>query len=308
MPTGLPTCVICNAPAKVNLALHVTGRRSDGYHDLDTLVVFADIGDRLVITENPERNVSPLSFAVSGRFSGQLGEPSGNLAFRAASMLKLEAGPRAKRPVHLALEKNLPVAGGIGGGSADAAAALLGLVKFWNLDFTIELKKIADRIGADVAMCLASKALRATGTGTQFQIVANVAALPAILVNPGIAVSTADVFAALGGKKNTPIGVTGAPFEIAFLKTLRNDLEVPANALAPDIAEALRLTESQPGCLLARMSGSGPTCVGLFGSSDEARFACREIRRQRPDWWCVATELGSVENRVEEIEGSLNAD
>jgi 4-diphosphocytidyl-2-C-methyl-D-erythritol kinase len=306
VPTGLPRCVICNAPAKVNLALHVVGKRSDGYHDLDTLVVFANIGDRVVIAENPER--SAVSFAVCGPFSRQLGERSGNLAFRAASTLKFEAGSRAERPVHLTLEKNLPVAGGIGGGSADAAAALLGLVKFWNLDSSIELEKIANRIGADVAMCLASRALRATGTGTQLQTVANVAALPAILVNPGIAVSTAEVFAALGSKRNTPIGVTSAPFEIAFLAALRNDLEVPAIALAPEIAEVLHMAESQPGCLLARMSGSGATCVGLFGTIGEARIACREIRRERPDWWCVATELGSVENRVEIIEGRVNAD
>lgn len=273
----------------------MTGERSDGYHDIDTLVAFATIADRIRIREACAQTVT-MTLEVTGPFSNVLGENGDNLVIRAAKAFKLLAGNAAKRPVDLKLEKNLPVASGIGGGSADAAATLLGLARFHGLENEFDLASIAEGLGADVSMCLISRMLRARGTGTKIQILENSARFPAILVNPGIAVSTPSVFNALEEKANPAIdfGVDGP--EASVLQAMRNDLETPAMALAPLIADVLKLIGSCPECQLSRMSGSGATCFGLFPSVQAAHGAAEIVKKVRPDWWCVETVLGSYED------------
>jgi 4-diphosphocytidyl-2-C-methyl-D-erythritol kinase len=270
------------APAKVNLHLHVIGRRDDGYHLLDSLVVFADVGDRLSVSAADD-----LSLEVTGPFASGLDAESDNLVLRAARALADRSGRRATGK--LVLEKNLPVASGIGGGSADAAAALRLLQRFWgiNLD-AAALGLLARGLGADVPVCLLSRPTMMSGIG---EVLVPAPPLPdagLVLLNPGVAVSTQAVFRARVGEfspvAELPVeGWRNAPSLVADLRATRNDLEPPARLLAPVIAEALDAIGSAPGCLLARMSGSGATCFGLFASAEAGRRAASGIAR--PGWW-----------------------
>jgi 4-diphosphocytidyl-2-C-methyl-D-erythritol kinase len=274
------------APAKVNLALHVTGRRADGYHEIETLALFAAVADRVSAKE-----AASTSLSISGPFARDLSAESDNLVLRATESLRKAAGkPVADIALHL--EKNLPVASGIGGGSADAAAALIALKALWNLPADHDLSPVAGRLGADVPMCLASVPLVARGAGERIEKVVMARSLPCVLVNPGIAVSTRDVFSALARRDNPPMEPmpAGGP-DIAWLTRQRNDLEAPAMALCPQIGTAIAMLEARTGLLLARMSGSGATCFGLFATGTEADEAAREIRAREPGWWCVATQL-----------------
>jgi 4-diphosphocytidyl-2-C-methyl-D-erythritol kinase len=267
------------APAKINLHLHVVGQRDDGYHLLDSLVVFAGVGDRL--------NVSPaadLSLSVVGPFAAGLAAEADNLILRAARGLADLAGIRPTGA--LMLEKNLPVASGIGGGSADVAAALRLLCRFW--DVAPDLDGLAGFLGADVPVCLAGQPALMSGVG---EVLAPAPPLPdvgLVLVNPGVAVSTPSVFRArLGGFSAAACfardGWRDAASLAADLRRTRNDLEPPARLLAPAIGDALDELSGTPGCLLARMSGSVATCFGLFASPDAARQAAGGIVRD--GWW-----------------------
>jgi 4-diphosphocytidyl-2-C-methyl-D-erythritol kinase len=265
----------------------VTGRRDDGYHDLESLTVFADCGDRLRFAR-----ADGLELALEGPFAPALAAEADNLVLRAAALLAAETGrpPTAR----ITLEKNLPVAAGIGGGSADAAAALRGLVRLWDLKLApADLMPLARRLGADVPVCLAGRAVRMRGIGDRLEPVSLPFALPLLLVNPGTALATGRVFRALNGRFSAPRdGVPGTDDPDRFLGRLaagRNDLEAPAIRLAPAIGEVLAALRAAPGCRLARMSGSGATCFGLFADRATRDRAAAEIDHHHPAWWIEAT-------------------
>lgn len=270
----LPDTLIELAPAKVNLFLHVTGRRADGYHLLDSLAVFAGVGDVL-----RGEVAAGLNLEVQGPFAAGLsGEPD-NLVLRAARAL----GGRGAR---LVLEKNLPVASGIGGGSADAAAALRLLCRLWQLA-PPDLPGIALALGADVPVCLVRRPSRMGGVGELLDAAPRLPRCGLVLVNPGVAVATVDVFRARRGDWSAPAELPRAWPDVAAmasdLRELRNDLEPPAIALRPVIGEVIGALAAVPGCRLARMSGSGATCFGLFDDPVLASEAAMRLRR--PRWW-----------------------
>lgn len=268
------------APAKVNLHLHVTGRRADGYHLLDSLVVFGPGGDRLAAAP-----AAALSLAVEGRFGAGLATEPDNLVLRAARALAAAAGiaPGAA----LTLTKSLPVASGIGGGSADAAAALRLLDRLWGLQFgPARLAEIGARLGADVPVCLGARPAVMQGIGEVLRPAPRLPDCGLLLVNPGLALATPPVFRARTGPfrpaAELPAGWDDAAAMARDLAILSNDLEAPAIGLCPAIAEVLAALRGLPGCLLARMSGSGATCFGLFPRAIAARAAAARL----PDgWW-----------------------
>jgi len=270
------------APAKVNLALHVTGRRPDGLHLLDSLVVFPRLGD--LVEAEP---AAALSLAIAGPFARDLGAGPDNLVLRAALLLAPGRGAA------LRLTKSLPVAGGIGGGSADAAATLRLLARMWRAPLPAPQAVLA--LGADLPACLAGWPCRMSGIGERLAPLA----LPPfwiVLANPGVPLATAAVFAGLGSRSNPPMPEPPAfpTPEAAFswLSARRNDLEAPAIAAAPVISEALAALAAQPGCRLARMSGSGATCFGLFAAETAALAAAAALRRSEPAWWVATAPVG----------------
>ncbi|MEL4374360.1 4-(cytidine 5'-diphospho)-2-C-methyl-D-erythritol kinase [Brucella cytisi] len=278
------------APAKINLALHVTGRRDDGYHLLDMLVVFARYGD-LIRIEHSEKD----SFTVSGPFAKGIPLDGGNLVLKARDALH-EHAQRALPPVAIHLEKNLPIASGIGGGSSDAAATLLALDALWGLGLGFEqLAAMGLTLGADLPMCLhgASKGtpLAARGIGESLTPVAGLPAVPMLLVNDGTAVATPDVFRALD-KRDHPALKFASHADIAplcaYLETTRNDLLPPALKLAPQIGDKLDLLRAS-GSLYAQMSGSGATCYAIFEDMAAAERAAAQLSAERPDWFVIST-------------------
>lgn len=279
-----------DARAKVNLALHVTGRRDDGYHLIDTLVVFPPVADRLVATPD-----DGLSLVIEGPEAAALAgeDPAGNLVMRAARGLADICGGRPGARIRL--EKALPVAAGIGGGSADAAAALRLLCRLWSVDPALPaVRALALRLGADVPMCLLSRPLRARGIGERTEAFAPAEGIGILLANPRIAVPTGPVFARLEQRDNAPVAAMPPGDRDGFLAALlacRNDLEAPARAVAPGIGEALERIAGLAGCRLARMSGSGATCFGLFDDEAAARAAAARLSADRPDWWIAAAPL-----------------
>lgn len=280
--------IVEDAFAKINLALHVTGQRDDGYHLLDMLVTFARHGDRLEFTP-ADRD----SFEISGRFGAALGDAGAdNLVIRARDRLRdaaLQAGADAP-PVHIHLQKNLPIASGIGGGSADAAATLRGLSRLWEVSLpTAVLDAIALSLGADVPMCLHSTPLIARGIGEMIEPVADLPHFAMVLANPLKGVSTPEVFRRLATKSNPPLSTGRAAHWLDAIRLMRNDLEPPARAMLPDIGEISAMLNEQ-GADLVRMSGSGATCFGLFQSSALAQAAAASLHKQRPDWYFQATE------------------
>lgn len=269
--------LIEDAPAKVNLYLHVVGRRADGYHLLDSMVVFPAIGD--TVTATPD---NALALTVAGPLGAALAHEPDNLVLRAAHLLAESAGmaPQAR----LVLEKNLPVASGIGGGSADAAAALRVLSRLWNVEIPSGL---ALRLGADVPVCLASRPMRMGGIGEVLTSVPDVPACGIVLVNPGVAVATPAVFRARTGGFSAPAEMPGswtdASAFVAWLAGHNNDLEAPAISICATIATVLAALRATEGCQLARMSGSGATCFGLFDTAVTAEAAACGLRRA--GWW-----------------------
>jgi 4-diphosphocytidyl-2-C-methyl-D-erythritol kinase len=262
------------APAKVNLYLHVTGKRADGYHLLDSLAVFPAIGDRVGAAP-----AEALSLQIAGRFGAVLQAEPDNLLLRAARKLRPGAGAA------LSLEKNLPVASGIGGGSADAAAALRLLAQMW--DIPGPLHEAALALGADVPVCLASVPARMGGVGEILEPAPRLPRFGMVLVNPGVAVATPSIFKARQGafsrRAALPAAWADAKTMAAALGALANDLQAPAVALQPVIGEVLQGLAALPGALLARMSGSGATCFAIFETPEAATAAEEKI--QRPGWW-----------------------
>jgi 4-diphosphocytidyl-2-C-methyl-D-erythritol kinase len=290
--------VIEFARAKVNLFLHVLGRRDDGYHELESLAAFAETGDRLTAEPmDPEHRAATLD--VGGPEAAALAAAGGgpNLVLRAAEAFRA-AFPQA-RPARFRLLKRLPVASGIGGGSADAAAALRALARLNGIaSDDARLRAIAAGLGADVPVCVPSRAAWMGGVGDKLAA-ADLPALPAVLVNPRVPVETRRVFAALGlarGRSSAPPAarpprVPDREALLAFLAAQRNDLQAAAEGLAPEIRTVIARLGDAPGCRLARMSGSGATCFGLFDEMDEAAAAAARIRAANPGWWVAATRL-----------------
>jgi len=278
------------APAKVNLSLRVTGRRADGYHELDSLIAFADFGDRITVAPAPE-----LSLAIEGPFASLLRDEPDNLVLRAARRLAHHAGvpPEAR----IVLDKRLPVAAGIGGGSADAAATLAALVELWGLDLdAAALGGLALALGADVPICLHGRAAFVGGIGEAIVPAPPLPPAWLVLVNPGTPLSTAAVFQTGPAiATEAPPRWTDAPADaVALARRLAasaNDLEPPARRICPEIDEVLARLVALPGALLARMSGSGATCFGLFATRETADQAAAALATARPDWWVRAARL-----------------
>jgi 4-diphosphocytidyl-2-C-methyl-D-erythritol kinase len=304
----VPAALVEKAPGKINLTLRVIGRRPDGYHEIESLVAFAGVADVLSFT--PGRT---LALAASGPTAAASGKIADNLVLKAAHAL-------AERVVGLklgrfVLSKRLPVAAGLGGGSSDAAAALRLLARANRLARDDpRLMQAARKTGADVPVCLDPRSRLMRGVGDLLCDPLPLPPLPAVLVNPGVAVATKDVFALLrfapsttnaGGPAPTAVqpGLAGAPRHLAWgtdraaleaaLAMDRNDLEQPAIALAPAIADVLAVLRQSQGCRIARMSGSGATCFGLFESARKATAAARRLRAEHPSWWIRATVLAA---------------
>ncbi|WP_046866509.1 4-(cytidine 5'-diphospho)-2-C-methyl-D-erythritol kinase [Microvirga massiliensis] len=282
-----------HAPAKVNLTLHVLGRRADGHHELESLVAFAGAGDHLVLQPGPR-----LSAEVRGPTAHLSGEADDNLVLVAAH--RLLDGIEGIRVGHFTLTKRLPVAAGIGGGSSDAAAALRLLARLNGLSLSdTALVEAARRTGADVPVCLEPHARMMRGAGESLGPELGLAPLSAVLVNPGIPVATPRVFAALGlmpgevrADSSHPAIAHPAPQPLLeLLRVARNDLEPAALSVVPAIADVIASLRNEPGCQLARMSGSGATVFGLFVDWQAAAAAARNLRQARPGWWVRGTIL-----------------
>ena len=277
------------APAKINLYLHVVGRRADGYHLLDSLVVFADLHDEVAAAPADD-----LTLAIAGPFAAALSDEPDNLVLRAARALA--AAHRIRPTARLTLTKAIPVAAGLGGSSADAAAALRALSELWSVAIP---EGLAISLGADVPACLAGQPLFLSGIG---ETVAPAPVPPGIflvLVNPGVQVPTAEIFRRRQGAFSSPARFERMPGDALALAALlgerRNDLTEAAIECAPIVADALRLVAATKGCLLARMSGSGATVFGICASKAEAAEAGETIARVRPAWWSWSGAIGAPE-------------
>jgi len=284
--------------AKVNLTLRVIGRRTDGYHDIESVVAFADCADRLTLTPGPE-----LTLQTSGPLAQACGATSDNLVLKAARLLA-ERVPNMKAG-RFTLDKVLPVAAGIGGGSADAAAALRLLAQLNGLSLDDErLLEVALETGADVPVCLASRACDMTGVGETL-LPLSLPIIPCVMVNPCVPVATRDVFDALGLRSGELlVGATdvfrgtdwpedGASVEdwVEVLADNTNDLEAPATRIQPVIGAVIAALNATNGAWLARMSGSGATCFAIYENTADAGRAADKIRRDHPDWWVHAGTL-----------------
>ncbi|MBF0681038.1 MAG: 4-(cytidine 5'-diphospho)-2-C-methyl-D-erythritol kinase [Devosia sp.] len=283
------------APAKINLALHVTRRRDDGYHDLESLIVFADLADELTATP-----ADTDSLTISGPFAAGLGAGSTNLVMRAVTAFRARWPGLVPDGLHIHLVKNLPVAAGIGGGSADAAAALRLLVQISRQNLSVaDLSDLAAGLGADVPACLISQPLVARGVGEILSPLPDFPALHIVLINPLVPVATADIFRRLNAHDNYPLPALPSPLTRPaqlglWLAETRNDLQPPAIKLVPVIGEIIAELAETPGCILARMSGSGATVFGLFGTEGQAHEAAQIMRRHNPEHWVAAAPLLGV--------------
>lgn len=282
------------ARAKINLALHVTDRRADGYHDLGSLVVFASTGDRL--TASP---ANTLSLSIQGRSCDTLPLGPDNSVLAAARSLMAHAEANGLKPAcsgaDLVLEKNLPVSAGIGGGSADAAATLRALNRLWGLNLPQHvLEQIGTRLGADVAICVGSKTCRMEGIGEQLSPLDDLQmpSLDLVLVNPGVPVATPEVFQALQNPRQSPLPPLPKQQDLQswlnWLGATRNDLFEPACELCPEIRDVISAL-GQEAASLSRMSGSGATCFGIFDNPHAAEIAANALKTRHPDWWICAT-------------------
>ncbi len=270
------------APAKINLTLHVTGQRSDGYHLLDSLVVFTEIGDTL-----SARKLQGLSLSITGPESAGLGAGADNLVLRAARLI-------GASDLAFTLEKCLPLASGIGGGSSDAAACLRLVARLRGL--AMPTTRAVLGLGADVPVCLTPRTCRMQGIGEAVTPLPTLPSFWLVLVDPRVEVPTPKVFRALAQRDNAPMPATLPPWRQAddlfeFLAEQRNDLQAPACQIAPQITQVLQALSGTGGCALSRMSGSGATCFGLFASQDAAQQAEAALKAAYPGWWVAATGL-----------------
>lgn len=282
----MPMTAEAFAPAKVNLTLHVTGKRPDGKHLLDSLVGFANVGDVVTVTPDARSGVT-----VSGPEAAGVPTDDSNL------VAKVAAAFWPAEPLQIHLLKNLPVASGIGGGSADAAACFRAICQLGGTREGARAMRSLLSLGADIPMCVRSAPARIRGIGEEVALLNALPNLPIVLVNPRVEVSTAAVFAALDQTDNPPM--KDLPHDLSdhvalihWLKRQRNDLQSAAINLAPEISQVLNHISATPDCQLARMSGSGASCFGLYGTSRQAEKAANALVAEHPDWWVEATQLG----------------
>ena len=283
------------ARAKINLALHITGQRDDGYHLLDSVVVFADYGDVITVSKRDGAAAQTGShhLTINGPFSEGLEADHDNLVLKAARLMGDDVPP-----LNIVLEKNLPVASGIGGGSADAAATLLAVAEL--LDRPLPNSDDVLSLGADVPVCLHGcqhgTAIRMSGIGETLTELPKTPALPIVLINPNVGVSTPAIFKSLASKNNPPLTEPhntldkAEPF-MQWINGCRNDLQPPALIHCQQVEECLNALSSCTGSLTARMSGSGATCFGLFENDEDAKKAADTLRSEHSNWWIVATKL-----------------
>ncbi|HSG94923.1 MAG TPA: 4-(cytidine 5'-diphospho)-2-C-methyl-D-erythritol kinase [Afifellaceae bacterium] len=282
-----PVAVTQAAPAKINLALHVTGRRADGYHELGTLAVFADCGEHVVV-----QAADDLRLRVEGPFSASLPNDETNLVTAAARIFFSTAGFDGK--ALLSLNKTTPVGAGLGGGSADAAATFRALNQYFNCAIGVrDLAGLGADLGADIPMCVYSQALRATGTGEVIEPLSSAPPLPLVLVWPGRPVATASVFKQLRDVSNPPLPRLPEAFStvrdvVAWLADTRNDLQAAAIEIEPVIADTLEALAATDQCLLVRMSGTGSACFGIYPDIASANAAEQALRISHPNWWIRA--------------------
>ncbi|MDH5489984.1 MAG: 4-(cytidine 5'-diphospho)-2-C-methyl-D-erythritol kinase [Rhodospirillaceae bacterium] len=286
------------ANAKINLYLHVTGKRNDGYHTLDSLVVFADIGDNISVSSNNEENKITLS--ITGPFAKEIPSGEDNLVVGAAKFLQQRYSITAG--ANISLEKNLPPASGVGGGSADAAATIRALANLWKIDLNQENesefnKVLAHDLGADVPVCLKNKNVFMGGIGEIFTPAPALPPFWMVLANPGRKVSTPDVFSGRKGAfsksaifNERPAGLNEF---VEIIATQNNDLFASAVELAPEIKDVISALEKLDGALLTRMSGSGATCFAIFASADAAHAGARQIADKYPGWWAQSAQMAS---------------
>lgn len=284
------------APAKVNLFLHVTGKRDDGYHLLESLVCFTASGD---VLSGEMRNDDKITLSITGPMASDLSSEKidDNLVMRAARLLQETCAP--DRGADLILDKRLPIASGIGGGSADAAAALRLLIDMWQID--IDPKSLSDlalSLGADVPVCLHGKTCLMTGIGENITELPDLPDVPIVLINPGKAVSTPEIFKARADEGFSPAGAwetertfTSAASLADALSECGNDLTLPASGILPEICDVLNALAREEGCLMARMSGSGATCFGIYDTSEQADRAAHAIAIRNPEWWISPTYI-----------------
>ena len=278
------------ANAKINLSLRVRGRREDGYHQLESLVVFASVADKLTC-----RDADELSLEITGPFANSLSADDDNLVLKAGRIFSAALG--RDPTLAFSLEKNLPVASGIGGGSADAAAAIRACMRLWD-DPPGSIAGLALQLGADVPVCVHKRPSFITGIGENIRRVPQLPEMHAVLVNPGVAVSTAEVFRHLNagpviGAERLPVlgGVATLDRLLGWLEENGNDLEMPAIKIAPVIAEVLQSLKQTADCRIARMSGSGATCFGLYENPFDAAEAAVRLASEHADWWVQATRF-----------------
>lgn len=279
------------APAKINLFLHVTGKRDDGYHTLQSAVTFTNIGDRIEFSPYDSFLID-----VEGPFAHELHSPQDNMVYKAARILADEY----KKPLlgKITLQKNLPVAAGMGGGSSDAATTLIGLYRLWRLPEEYErLQKVGRKLGADVPACIIRKTVWTESIGEKMTRLADMPELHVVLVNPLEPLLTADVFRNFRGKFSPPLQFMGRKKTyrewVSDLKIYKNDLTDSAAQLCPSILEMINTIAGTTGCLLSRMTGSGATCFGVYETAEEANAAAHKIQHDYPHWWCVSAKTVS---------------
>jgi len=286
-----------NAPAKVNLSLHITGRRDDGLHEIDSIVGFTDVCDRIMVVRSDSVRIS-----VRGPESDHVGTHNDNLAYRAAIWLR--ARQEVTEGADIVLNKHLPVAAGLGGGSADAAATLKACQKLWSvtLEDSFHPSLLAADLGADVPVCRYGQAAWIRGIGESLTPVSPWPETWLVLVNPRQHLSTAEVFRQFSGPFANPEDHTLAQLDwgrsardfAEVLRSSENSLTETASILAPSIKDVLSALNNLPACLLSRMSGSGPTCFGLFAQERDAIEAASELTESRPNWWVRSSPLLST--------------
>lgn len=292
MPSEVAKSATIVTPIKINLALHIVGERSDGYHLLDSLVCFSFEGD--VLSYKPAKTNS---FSIVGPRSVALSADADNLVSRARDLF-VKNFPLKSEPCQLILEKNLPVASGIGGGSGDAAGVFALLKQQWQIEASDqELFEIGLTLGADVPMCLSAflnrRSLRVSGIGEKLQPV-DCCKIPMVLVNHGQSISTPEIFKLLGNRKSAALDIDVANLSnlhslVNELKKTHNDLYECARSLAPELDDVLEILDGN-GALLSRMSGSGATCFGIYENIKKAEEAASKIKSQKPDWFVKAVE------------------
>lgn len=280
------------ARAKINLSLLVTGRKSDGYHTLDSIIFFVSFCDRLSF-----RIDKKLSLEISGPFGDPLENGRNNLVIQAAEAFTKEC--KLNTGVAISLEKNIPVSAGLGGGSANAAVTLLALNELYKTGLTFaSLAEIGLSIGADVPVCLFGETARVQGIGEKIQPFVFPHKFGVVLINPGVPVSTARVFSRFDSgfsefMSADTLSELSAMQNFGAFKALKNDLEPPAKQLCPEISRVLAALRSEDDCIVSGLSGSGPTCFGLFRTAEEAERVAKRIRQQNPKWWLQATAVNN---------------